>query len=242
MKKSAISLILILIVISPVSLLAQDLNPVLTFKEDPKTHNMHICSDGKFFYTVNGGKAEEGQIGKYSLSGNLIAFYPMELDMRSVMYNKKDKSLYINCYDKNIYRITDLENGTYQLVYEGIYSNEQACLALSPNGKYLYEQDNGTLMVYDFKTGKLKNTFYGLKHGDDFISGSNAIAASKKKLYIFDGNAQSIFVYNLKGEYQKKVNISKGSYGFSVSYANGLVFISEDGNYATGTWYGYSIK
>ncbi len=46
------------------------IDPEITFSEDPRTHNMGICSDGEFYYTVNGGNAITGQIGKFSEDGN----------------------------------------------------------------------------------------------------------------------------------------------------------------------------
>jgi hypothetical protein len=50
-----------------------------------------------------------------------------------------------------------------------------------------------------------------------------------------------IFVYDLKGKKIKTVEISNGNYGFSLSFANGLIFVADDGDYATGTWYGYDL-
>ena len=50
-----------------------------------------------------------------------------------------------------------------------------------------------------------------------------------------------IFAYDSKGNKVKTFEISDGSYGFSLSCANGLVFVSDDGNYETGTWYGYDL-
>jgi len=241
MKKLVTILVLIIGLSSFQNGITQTIDPVITFKEDPKTHNMHLCSDGQYLYTVNGGKAPEGQIGKFSLSGNLIGHYPIELDMRSIMYNKKDKSLYVCCYDNNIYRIVDIENGSYELVYSKLYPNEQSCLALDPKGKYLYAFDNGTLNIYDFVSGKLINTFENLNHGEDIMGGSTTVAVGKKNIYTWDSENKIIYIFDLKGKFIKSVSISEGTYGFSLSFANGLIFISEDGNYFTGTWYGYKI-
>ena len=36
----------------------QQLNPVFSFDEEPYNHNMHIESDGDYYYTVNGGDEE----------------------------------------------------------------------------------------------------------------------------------------------------------------------------------------
>ena len=217
------------------------IDPEITFSEDPKTHNMSICSDGEFYYTVNGGNAVTGQIGKFNMNGNLIGHYPIELDMRSIMYNKKDKCFYVNNYDEKLYKIEDITTGNFEVVLEDVRFYDQSSLALHPNGKKLYEFKNGLLKVYNFKNGKITDTFYDLKHGDDLKDGSTAVAVSKKRIYTWDGYTQTIFVYNKKGEYVKTLNISKGTYGFSLSWTNGLLFVSEDGNYSTGHWFGYDL-
>jgi len=223
------------------SLSAQTLKPKITFTEDPRTHNVHITSDGSFYYTCNGGVTSKGQINKFSFDGKLIESYEIELDMRSVMYNKKDKSFYVNCFNRNIYKITSLESGKYELVLEGIYENEQANLALSPNGKYLYYFDDGTLKIFSFPSGKLKKTIGNLNHGKEFTTGQSSVAVDKKYIYTWNSSKSKIYVYDLKGKSIKEVKISDGDYGFSLSYANGLIFVSTDGNYDIGTWYGYDL-
>jgi len=45
----------------------------------------------------------------------------------------------------------------------------------------------------------------------------------------------------LKGKSIKTIKISDGDYGFSLSFANGLIFVAIDGNYDIGTWYGYDV-
>jgi hypothetical protein len=157
------------------------------------------------------------------------------------MYHKKDKSFYINCFDKKLYRIKDINTGEYEEVYDNLIFGEQSSLALHPKGKKLYEFEDGTLKIYNFKNGALLDTYYGLKHGDDIKDGSTAVAVSKKNIYTWDGHNQIVFVYNKKGEYVKSISITNGTYGFSLSYANGFIFVSEDGNYSTGKWFGYDL-
>ncbi|MBL6962472.1 MAG: hypothetical protein ISR55_01485 [Bacteroidetes bacterium] len=40
----------------------------------------------------------------------------------------------------------------------------------------------------------------------------------------------------------KTFDYSHGSFGFSLSHANNMIFIAKDGNYHTGYWYGYLLK
>ena len=242
MKFKIISSIVISAFIAVSYLNAQRINPAITFNEFPETHNMHICSDGNYYYTVNGGKTDYGKIGKFTLNGKLIDHYSIELDMRGIMYKKKGKSLYVNCYDGNIYKIIDVANGSYELVYAELYPNSQSCLALDHKGKNLYAFDSGTLDIYDFSTGVKVNTIYGLKCGTDVKSGSTCVAIDQKHIYTWDGDLQQIFIYDKNGKMIKTVSISEGDYGFSLSSANGLIFVCKDGDYDEGTWYGYDIK
>lgn len=221
---------------------SQALKPVIKFEENPITHNMHITSNGEYYYTCNGGKPENGKISKYSLRGNFVKDFTIELDMRSIMYNKKDGFFYINCYDKNIYKITDLENGVFQLVFSNLYDDDQACLAMSPNGKLLYYFSVGNLKIFDLKDGTLKQELSGLSYGEGLVGGEAAVAVDNKHIYTWNAEQQVIYVYNKKGKLINDFKIKDGDYGFSLSYANGLIFVSTDGNYDTGEWYGYDLK
>lgn len=225
-----------------ISMNAQSVSPDIYFDDEPGTHNMGITSDGEFFYTCNGGKTYEGKISKFSKNGNFMKSYEIDLDMRSIMYNPKDGLLYVNCYDNNIYKITDLEAGSFQLMYSKLYNNDQASLALGPKGKYLYYLDNGTLKVYDFAKGTLANTFYNINCGPELGSGAYSVAVSKKYIIAFNAEKQVIYLHDKKGNFKEAIKFEDGDYGFSLSYANGYIFVAKDGDYGMGKWYGYSSK
>lgn len=241
MKKS-ISIIIVLVTLGMFSLNAQTISPDIFFNDEPGTHNMGITSDGEFYYTCNGGKTYEGKISKYSLKGNFMKSYEVDLDMRSIMYNTKDGGLYVNCYDGNIYKISNLDDGSFQLVYSKLYKNEQASLAIGPKGKYLYCLDENTLNVYDFAKGTVVNTFYNINSGPDLGSGSNSVAASKKYIITFNAEKQAFFIYDKKGKLKETIKFMDGNYGFSLSYANGHIFVATDGDYGMGKWFGYDYK
>lgn len=241
MKKSITALLAIFICAFS-SLNAQLVQPSIIFNEDPGTHNMHICSDGDYLYTVNGGIANDGKISKFDMDGNLIQEYPVQLDMRSIMYCKQDKSFYVNSYDKNVYKIIDLNSGSYSIKFKEFYDNDQAGLALDSKGKYLYYLNLGTLKVYDFENGNLLNTYYGIKCGESSFDGGAAIAAGKKNFYTWDAASQEVYVYDKKFRLINSVKLSAGDYGFSLSGTKKYLFVATDGDYNTGTWYGYKLK
>lgn len=236
MKKTFIFILFLLAYTS----YAQKLSPNIQFSEHPKTHNVHLTSDGKFLYTCNGGRSNMGKIFKYDLFGNFIDSYEIKLDMRSIMYNPKDKKLYVNCYDKCIYKIVDLQYGAFEKVFCDIYDEEQAGLALSPDGKYFYYMKDGTLTLFSTKTGKAVKTMTGFECGPSY-SGNTVVAVSKKNIFTWNAETQIVNVYTLKGVKKASYELSKGDYGFSLSFANGMIFVSKDGNYETGKWFGYKL-
>ena len=225
-----------------VAVSAQTLTPRIIFKDHPKTHNMHITSDGKYLYTCNGGKSELGQISKFTLDGVKIASYKTDLDMRSIMFNASDKNLYVNTYDHKLYKITDLENGIYAEVFDFSERSEQSVPAFSNNGKLIYFLEYGQVFIYSLKSKELKDTLSGLNSTDNAADGGTAIAVDKKNIYCWDAGQQTVYIYDLKGKFRKSLKLKHGNYGFSLSYANGLLWVSEDGNYEEGTWYGYVVE
>jgi len=235
---------------------AQVNKPLFTLKDEPGlSHNAHITSDGKFFYTCNGGTDKEGnshgKINKYSLTGEFIKSYPFKkFDMRSIMYNKKDKHLYIATFDMKIYRIIDLESGTTELHLEKIYKNGQCSVALDPDGKTFYIMDGGSLNLCKFKDGTVIKSISGLSFGADDKDnpgsgryGSTAVTVDKDYIYTWDAHSYSrkIFVYDKKGSFVKSFPISNGNWGYTLSCANGFVFVAMDGKNQIGLWYGYHL-
>jgi DNA-binding beta-propeller fold protein YncE len=222
---------------------AQVFKPVISFLENPISYSMHICSDGFYYYTVNGGGvgAKVGKIFVYTMEGKFIDSYPLELDMRSIIYNKKDKNLYVNTKDKKIFKILDIDDGTYELIYADLYENEQASLALDPKGKYLYVFDNGTLSKYKFSKGELIQTILGLKCGSDTRNGSCVVAVDGKYIYTWDAAKHTVYAYDKEGQFINSFVLSDGDFGCSLSFANGLIFVSQSKAKRVGKWYGYDF-
>ena len=221
---------------------AQTLSPKIVFKDYPQTHNMHLASDGQYLYTCNGGKPELGQISKFKPDGDIIGSYKIELDMRSIMYNPSDRKIYVYTYGQKLYRIDDLMAGNFTEVAYFSDRNEQCAATLSTNGKLIYFMEFGELYIYTLKTGKLKTTLSGFNTSDEASIGGTAVSVDKKKIFSWNAGEQTVYIYDLKGRFQKSVKLSHGDYGFSLSYANGLLWVSEDGDYDEGAWYGYEVK
>lgn len=221
---------------------AQNVTQAFRFNEFPLTHNMHITWDGKYYYTCNGGKALKGQISKYDNNGRLVENYNIELDMRSIMYSPAEKALFVYCYDKSICKLIDLSSGTYQVIAQDFGSDVQATPALGPKGKTLYYFSDGILKTYSFPDLSIKQTLVGFECGDGVSAGNAAVAVSKKHIFTWDSEHKTIYMYNMKGQKVKTFSIPEGDYGFSLSFANKLIFTATDGNYSEGTWHGYAVE
>jgi 6-phosphogluconolactonase (cycloisomerase 2 family) len=242
MKKLTTTVLLTCCLVIGLSAYSQTIYPKVIFKDNPQTHNMHITSDGQYLYTCNGGKPDKGQISKFTTSGNKIGSYSFDLDMRSIMYNASDKKLYVNTYSQKLYRIVDLTQGIYTEVLDLADHNEQSAPAISPNGKLIYFNDFGTVQSMAFKNNKVKDTFTDLKTTDNAADGGTAVAVSNKHIYTWDAAEQLVYVYDLKGRLKKTLQLTQGDYGFSLSWANDLLWVSTDGNYEEGTWFGYEVE
>ncbi len=218
------------------------INPqlVIEFNDFLRNHNMHIVCDGQFYYTVNGGNTE-GLINKFDLNGKFLEQFTITLDMRSIMYNSDEQKLYVTTYDKGIYRIDDLQSGQFTKVFSSLFDYDQASLAISVDNKYLYYYYSTTVKKFDFKTGELVQTFSNIKGGYSNFGGDGAIAVDDKYFYTCNTDKKVVYVYNLCGIFVKEFSIPYGDCGMALSFTNNLLFISKDGNYSTGTWYGYKI-
>ena len=65
---------------------------------------------------------------------------------------------------------------------------------------------------------------------------------SKKYIITFNSEKQVFFIYDKKGNFKESIKYKNGDYGFSLAYANGHIFVSIDGDYGVGKWFGYERK
>lgn len=223
-------------------------DPVLEilFKDRPGNHNMGLATDGKYYYTCNGGNYSIGRINKYTLTGDSITSYPIPIDMRSIMYNKADGNLYVsgfesNTSERNIYKITNLATGAFDKIFPNLYDLNQSSVAMSDDGEFLYAFNKGTLKQYKMSDGSLADTFNGLNYGNT-TSADGCVAVDPDYFYTWNASTGEVYVYDHEGTYKKSITLSNGNYGFSLSWANGYLFAAKDGNYSTGTWFGYNIR
>ncbi len=218
--------------------------PSIHFSDNPYNHNMHIASDGRFYYTCNGGGYTYGKINKYTLDGVLVTSYDMMIDMRSIMFNKTDSSFYVsgfesNTSERNIYKILDFASGSFTKLYPNMYDYYQSGTALSYDCQYIYAFHAGTLKKYKFSDGTLAETLTGLSYG---ATSDAVVAVDPDYIYTWDAAAKTVYVYDLTGKFIRNITLPNGNFGYSLSFVDGLLFVAVDGNYSTGTWYSYNIR
>jgi hypothetical protein len=117
----------------------------------------------------------------------------------------------------------------------------EVATGISDDGQFYYAFNKGTLTKYKLSDGSIVKTFQDIESGG--TSGANVtMAADDQYMYTWDPSTLTIHVYDLDGKFVKNLKITNGSYGYSLSYADGYLFVADDGNYSTGTWYGYNIR
>jgi len=238
MRHFFLSIAALMLAVLPSS--AQLQYPDVDFEESPGTHNVHLCSDGQFLYTVNGGRPEMGMIFKRNLEGELLESYKIELDMRGVFtYGGK---LYVSSYGGDLYVITKLKKGKVKLVQKSVAASDQSNITLVPGTSLTISINENEVKFFHLETNEVKVEYQDLSLGSEITSGLVTIAATDQYYLTMDGEEQMIFVYDHGFRLKGKFKIPYGDYGFSLSYANGKVWVAEDGNYSMGHWYGYDLE
>ena len=97
------------------------------------------------------------------------------------------------------------------------------------------------MTIFKFKTGELIRTLSGLKCGKGNRQGAGTVAVDKKYIYTWDSEGKQVFVYNSEGRFLKSFTLSDGDFGYSLSYANNILFVSHSPQGKKGTWFGYSL-
>lgn len=217
---------------------------VNSFGDSPA--NVHITSDGTYYYTIMDGSVDVGRINKFNLQGQRLgSYFFSELKGRGLSYNKSDGYLYASVFGGDIVKITDLENGTFTKIYDGIMQHEDASFALSDDGEKLYDFYNGTLKIYDFVNGELMKTITGLSCGDEPYYGAAAVAVDVTYIYTWDMDNQTVYVYNHDGVFQRTLTSPSGYFGrngMSLSAIDGLLLFAGNPRYDPGYWYVFNIR
>jgi hypothetical protein len=218
----------------------------MEFTDHVYYHNMGIAWDGEYYYTVNGGNTESSNLNKYDESGELDSEYDLDIDGRAILYSPSEEQLYVKPCATSLDEVDlDLEETTTAL--DDVFSEDQGSAAMSPDGEKLYELFDGTVRVLN--TDGDEETSFGLSsyNTTEDLGYAYAIAASDGFLFVWAPESdKEILVFGVDGKYVTKFALPRSGYGFSLSWANGMLWIAEDADGGTegadGTWYGYELK
>ncbi len=218
----------------------------MEFTDHVYYHNMGITWDGEYYYTINGGNTDYSNLNKYDDSGELDTEYDIGTDGRAILYSPEEEQLYVKSYGTSLDQVDlDIEEADTDL--EDIFSGDQSSVAMSPAGDMLYELDGGTVKVFNVDGDEEKTFALSSYNTNEERGYAYAIAASKKFLYVWAPNSETeILVYGIDGKYVTKFELPRAGFGFSLSWANGMLWIAEDADGdsdgADGTWYGYELQ
>jgi hypothetical protein len=201
-------------------------------------HPMGITTDGTYYYTTNGGNSGSCVVNTFDLTGTLVRSVPCSLDNRAIIWDPLRGGLFTKDFFLNANRLDPL-TGQSTLISSGWFANSQSSPALASDDRHLYEHESGTIRAIRTSDGHLGNTFTGFRTGD-YPSDEAAAVDMAGDILTWDGT--TVYVQDHHANLKAMVDVPLGHYGFSLSFANGLLFTADDvDGSGTATWYGYSI-
>jgi hypothetical protein len=201
-------------------------------------HPMGIASSGSKYYTTNGGNAGSCVVNTFDLAGTLESSKPCTLDNRSIMWDPAASRVFTKTYDQDSYRLNP-STGQATLIGSDWFAYMQSSPAVTVAGHYLLEHEDGTIRVLRKAGGQLHRTLSGFQFGG---YPSNEAVAVDDAGHILTWDGTTVYVQDWDHNVLSTISIPQGHYGFSLSFANGLLFTADDVDASgSATWYGYEI-
>jgi hypothetical protein len=201
----------------------------LTIAHNMLNTAMSVTTNGSSYWTINGGVSSQGVIEEYDLSGTFVDSVALVLDSRGLFLNLTNGGFYTKPFGQD-WELIDPNTGARTPLLTGIFTSVQSSPAITTDGMSILEHDPaGTVRVLDFATGALNRTITGL-------SGAWSLSVATAGDYLFTASTGTVFVYDLQGNFITSVGIPNGNNQYSLSYANGLIWVEEGG-----IWYGYRL-
>ncbi len=205
-------------------------------------HNAGITSDGKHYYTINGGNEDYCQVNKYTRTGKLVESYNPALDGRAIFYNPVAGEFYVKGFGTSLYEV-DLEGEDYYEALEYVFDEDQSSPGFSPDGERIYEFSEGTVTVYDYDGDELDEFDVERYHDEGLYQ--YAMAASNTHCFIWQ-SADEVGVYTRGGDYVTSVKLPFEGYAMSLSWCDGMLWVARDADGSTdgaeGRWHGFVLK
>jgi hypothetical protein len=200
---------------------------------NPPNHPMKLTSDGSSYFMIADGSAPS-PVQQFDLTGALVGAVDVPIDARSLLFNAGNGQFYAKIFGTDWYQVDPI-GGSATLLLSGIFAFNQSSPAFARDS--IYEHESGTVRVLDLATGQLQRTITGLQSGG--FPSSEAIATDGDHLFTWNGT--TVFMYDFVGRRITSFDLSNGTWGFSLSFANGLLWTADDVGAGTSTWFGYQL-
>jgi len=214
----------------------------IKFTDEVRFHNVSITWDGRHYFAINGGNEDYCDLNEYDGHGRLLRHHTMKLDGRAIFYHPQYRKLYVKTYSQDLRRV-ELAQERSELALDHVFADDNSSPGFAPDGQRIYELAEGTVHVYEFKSGKELKSF---ELADFYDEGAYARALAVSEHYLFAWTSEvKVGVYTLDGEYVTQIELPRSGYAVSLSYCNGMLWVAEDADgktdHAEGYWYGYRL-
>ncbi len=211
----------------------------------PGSTSMNLTFNGKNYYSGAGGFPFGNLIGEFDSSGNYLASYQPGLDLRSVFtVGGTGDTLFARQYaDSTIYKETGPGTFAPSVVLQGSM-DAQSAVAFNDNGDVFVAMSAGGLVQVWATDGTEHAPFnlggFGSQNGEDTYP-QNIIINTGGNYFITYSNGV-LSAWSAQGTRMGDTKLIDAGTSFdshfSLSYANGLVWVIDEAN---GVWRGYDI-
>jgi hypothetical protein len=207
--------------------------------------SMNMTFNGKSYFSGSGGSTFGNRIGEFDMSGGYIASHQPNLDLRSIFTRggSGDVLFARQFADNTIYKETGPGTFAPSFVLDGSM-DYQSAVAFNDNGEYLVAmQAGGLVQVWD-TNGVEQPSFQLIKFGDmageDTYPQNVCINTGGNYFITYSNGILSAWTPQGNRVGYAKLADAGTSFDshFSLSYANGLVWVITEAN---GVWLGYDI-
>ncbi len=207
--------------------------------------SMNLTFDGQRYYSGSGGGPQGNRIGQFDVDGNYIASYQPELDLRSIFtMGGNSQPLFARQYaDNTIYKESGPGTFAPSVTLQGSM-DDQSAVAFNDNGQFFFAMSPGGLVqVWDtggVEQKPIKLIDFGTMADEDNYPQNVCVNTGGNYLITYSNGLLSAWSVEGKRVGETKLIDAGTSFDshFSISYANGKVWVITEAN---GVWLGYEI-
>ncbi len=218
----------------------------ITFTDAPSLEQtrMTACFDGVDYWSSSGGSPGGDRTARYDINGNLLATYQPGIDLRSIFTDSDSEPLYARGFNSSqIYVQTSPGVFANHVVLNGGNLNSQSAVVLTVDGSEFRAMNAGTVERWDRQgnyIGSITLNGYGSMGGEGSYPQNRGIACAGDYMLTYSNGTLSAWDDSGSRVDTTVLNGAGTSFDshFSVSYANGMVFIVDA---AGQPWRGYDV-